>query len=89
MKIITISMQLGLISKIQIRDRIIKFHVDKGEKLFSVEEYIKIINIQFVLNSNLNLIKESMKFVARYYKYIIFHRISFTLKTRLLCFMID
>jgi hypothetical protein len=67
----------------------VKFHVDKEKKLLRVEEYIKIINIQFVLTRNLNLIKESMKFVGRHYNYIIFYRISFTLKTRLLCFMID
>jgi hypothetical protein len=45
----------------------VKFHVDKEKKLLRVEEYIKIINIQFVLTRNLNLIKESMKFVTRYY----------------------
>ena len=67
----------------------VKFHVDKGKKLISVDEYIKIIDIKFVFTKHLNLIKESMKFVARNYNYIIFYRISFTLKTRLLCFMID
>jgi len=41
-------MQLGLISKIQIRDRMVKLHVDKGKKLISVDQYIKIIDMKFV-----------------------------------------
>jgi len=48
MKISTILMQLELISKIQIRDRMVKFHVDKGKKLMSVDEYIKMIGMKFV-----------------------------------------
>ncbi len=58
----------------------IKFHVDKGKKWISGDEYIKIIDIKFVFTRYLNLIKESIKFVARNYNYIIFYRISFTLK---------
>jgi hypothetical protein len=67
----------------------VKFHLNKGKKLISVDEYIKIIDIKFELTRNLNLIKESMKFVASNSNYIIFYRISFTLKSRLLRFMID
>jgi hypothetical protein len=47
----------------------VKFHVDKGKKRISVDEYIKIIDIKFVFTRNLNLIKESIKFVARNYNY--------------------